>query len=521
MLWKTLTGTAIATFCIAVYYGDLTRYSMLSLEIIENEDSNLTRIQVVPLYMVIGCCGGIIGTIFNNTYAFMNYKRKAFYDVILNKPNTYLFFKLLESALISILTSFSMLTLAINADWACKAIKGTEESFDPGFLHRYNCPPRQINEIGSLLFGSREESIRDILTNPDEFEPETLLAVGVLFLGLMMITFGVALPTGMFMPTVLTGASLGGYSGLIFKSQFPGIHAADFALIGAAAFLAGMQRNTVSLCVILMEGTGQTRVLIPVIITVVCARTVGDFLSEGIYEIGMELKQYPFLIHYTKTHYDMFTAADIMNKNYHCINDIENAGAIESLLHCSLQQAFPVISQETKEYRGMIHRDQLVAALCDKGYLENMNSQMDQSEETLFDLEKIEQCDEKYDISPYNRDDVLESYDGSKMIAEMEDTIHYGNDKNTKTPEDKLNENVIVHIPQNKKVKRVDVGSLMNRAAFTVLVDCPLSRAYDLFVSMGLSHLPVIGERGQVVGIISRQCLLEHNVEAKTGCKLS
>ena len=159
--------------------------------------------------------------------------------------------------------------------------------------------------------------------------------------------------------------------------------------------------------------------------------------------------------------------------------------------------------------------------LRSKKYLENMPLQTEQNNGSLFGMEKMDQYNERSEISPYNRDDILESFDGNKMLARMEDTIHYGNCKNSKTCEDELDKNVIVNILQDEKVKCVDVGSLMNRAAFTVLTDCPLSRAYDLFVSMGLSHLPVVGRRGQVVGLISRQCLLEHNVEAKTGFKLT
>lgn len=89
------------------------------------------------------------------------------------------------------------------------------------------------------------------------------------------------------MPTVLVGSALGGCAGIEFDKWLS--HDASpstFALLGAAALLAGIQRNVVSLCVILVEGTGQTKILIPVIVTVVAARYVGDLFCHGIYHIG-------------------------------------------------------------------------------------------------------------------------------------------------------------------------------------------------------------------------------------------
>ena len=84
---------------------------------------------------------------------------------------------------------------------------------------------------------------------------------GLVFLFLMLITFGVALPSGLFMPTLLTGSSLGGYAGIMIqKHLIPDIVPAHMALLGATAMLAGIQRTTVSLVVIMMEATGQVKV---------------------------------------------------------------------------------------------------------------------------------------------------------------------------------------------------------------------------------------------------------------------
>jgi H+/Cl- antiporter ClcA len=209
MLWKTLVGTCLATSIIAIYHGDFTKYSMLSLEVEAQEENMMARFGEVPLYIVMGILGGILGGTFNNVYWYLNYKRKHFYEHLAGtskKRRRYVAFKLLESGFVSLLTSAIMPTAPLQASWACKDVSEVlgDQSNEETYVHRYNCPEGYANEMGSILFGSREASIKDILSDPEAFEPNTLLTVGLIFLGLMTITFGTSVPSGMFMPTVLT-----------------------------------------------------------------------------------------------------------------------------------------------------------------------------------------------------------------------------------------------------------------------------------------------------------------------------
>ena len=66
-----------------------------------------------------------------------------------------------------------------------------------------------------------------------------------------LITFGTAIPAGLFTPTVLVGAALGGACGNAFQEYVDEeISPSTFALLGVAALLAGIQRSTVSVAVI-------------------------------------------------------------------------------------------------------------------------------------------------------------------------------------------------------------------------------------------------------------------------------
>jgi len=69
-----------------------------------------------------------------------------------------------------------------------------------------------------------------------------------------------------------------------------------YALIGAAATLAGVTRTTVSLAVIVVELTGTLDYVVPVAIAILAAKVCSDaILAEGIYDLVINLNQFPYL----------------------------------------------------------------------------------------------------------------------------------------------------------------------------------------------------------------------------------
>lgn len=71
----------------------------------------------------------------------------------------------------------------------------------------------------------------------------------VVKLVLTIITFGCKVPSGVIIPALDGGAFFGRLMGQWVTTISPGI----FAMVGAAAFLAGVSRMTISLCVIMFE----------------------------------------------------------------------------------------------------------------------------------------------------------------------------------------------------------------------------------------------------------------------------
>lgn len=95
------------------------------------------------------------------------------------------------------------------------------------------------------------------------------------------------------------------------------IYSGTFALIGAAAFLGGVVRMTISLTVILIESTNEITYGLPIMITLmVCcpvggshgagamtcfrvgwqvAKWTGDIFNQGIYDLHIQLRGVPLL----------------------------------------------------------------------------------------------------------------------------------------------------------------------------------------------------------------------------------
>jgi len=109
---------------------------------------------------------------------------------------------------------------------------------------------------------------------------------------LTIITFGCKVPSGVIIPALDAGALFGRMIGQLVPGISPGI----FAMVGAAAFLAGVSRMTVSLAVIMFELTGEVNFIPPFMIAILTAKWVADAISaDGVYDLSQHLLGHPFL----------------------------------------------------------------------------------------------------------------------------------------------------------------------------------------------------------------------------------
>ncbi|EIM22382.1 hypothetical protein WALSEDRAFT_32065 [Wallemia mellicola CBS 633.66] len=137
------------------------------------------------------------------------------------------------------------------------------------------------------------------------------LAIGIKSV-LTVITFGMKLPAGIFVPTLAVGACFGRMVGLVIeywsivqpdsalfgqcKSQSKCMLSAIYALIGAASALSGVTRMTISLVVIVCELTGTLNYVVPTMLSILISKTLADTIEhKGIYDLIIDMNKLPFL----------------------------------------------------------------------------------------------------------------------------------------------------------------------------------------------------------------------------------
>lgn len=119
-----------------------------------------------------------------------------------------------------------------------------------------------------------------------------------------------------------------------------------FALIGAAAGLGGMARMTISLVVILLEATGDIQYLVPLMLTVMLARWVGNCFNDGLYDIHIHLRRLPILEESDPDHGLVdISVGDVMTPAPICFPPLVSAYEVFDMLQRNRHHAFPVVGK--------------------------------------------------------------------------------------------------------------------------------------------------------------------------------
>jgi len=99
-----------------------------------------------------------------------------------------------------------------------------------------------------------------------------------------ILTYGLPIPSGLFVPSIMSGAAYGRFFGELLGLYAPGYSTTppgNFALIGAAAMLGGISRMTVSITVIVLECTTNITYLLPIALAIMVAKLVGDLFNQA------------------------------------------------------------------------------------------------------------------------------------------------------------------------------------------------------------------------------------------------
>ena len=112
-----------------------------------------------------------------------------------------------------------------------------------------------------------------------------------------IITYGTAVPAGLFLPGILIGCSLGRMMTLFINENIEAtVSPATYAIIGAASVLAGYSRLSFSLAVIMLETTENVNMFLPVIFALFISFSVGRLFNRSMYWTALGQKSVPFLM---------------------------------------------------------------------------------------------------------------------------------------------------------------------------------------------------------------------------------
>merc|ERR1712100_729487 len=119
-----------------------------------------------------------------------------------------------------------------------------------------------------------------------KFSIPMLLLFFVSYFSLASITIGATLPVGLLVPSILAGCAYGRLFGeiLVQWTPFDNIQPGTLALLGGVSFLCGVTRLSISLVAIMLESTNDMSYGLPIIIAVLTAKGVANWVSHAFHE---------------------------------------------------------------------------------------------------------------------------------------------------------------------------------------------------------------------------------------------
>ncbi|XP_042197047.1 H(+)/Cl(-) exchange transporter 7 isoform X2 [Callorhinchus milii] len=374
LTWRIFFASMISTFTLnfvlSAYRGkpgDLSNPGLINFGQFQSEAIQYNWYEI-PIFICMGVIGGILGALFNG----LNYWLTLFRIRYIHHPCL----QVIEATLVGAATatvSFVMIYAMYTYD--CQPIAEDPVKYPLQLF----CPDGEYNAMATAFFNTPESSVRSLFHDPSgSYNPLTLGLFTLSYFILACWTYGLAVSSGIFIPSLLIGSAWGRLFGIFLSTVTRGSTWADpgkYALMGAAAQLGGIVRMTLSLTVIMVEATGNVTYGLPIMLVLMTAKIIGDFFIEGLYDIHIKLQSVPFLGWEPPGTSHSLTAREVMSYPVTCFKRLEKVGRIVEILSdtSTNHNGFPVVdeNEEPEEDNvgrlcGLILRSQLIVLLKHK-----------------------------------------------------------------------------------------------------------------------------------------------------------
>ncbi|KAK3730317.1 hypothetical protein QZH41_015364, partial [Actinostola sp. cb2023] len=605
LTWRTFFCSMSATFTLNFLlsgingYGwgtfnqpGLINFGVFKCNKTDGKRCDLWNIQDLLIFIVMGFVGGLLGAWFNALNKDLTKHR------IIHIQSRRKIIRILEAILVALVTTA--------VAFFCPVYLGTCKTFPNGTLNmnetkNYFCAEGEYNDMATLFFNSQEGAIKQLFHLDGAFSLPSLAIFFICFYFLACWTYGASVPSGLFVPCLLCGASYGRFIGELLRRFFNYDHTyhGTFALIGAASFLGGVVRMTISLTVILIESTNEISYGLPIMITLMVAKWSGDLFNEGLYDIHIKLRSIPFLEWSVPAEMYKLKAHNIMESCLSYIYPHTRVHSVVGILKTTAHNAFPVVtidktvttipkdddytgnpSSSNEEYarsktmsfvlsEQRMRSKSMEDSLQDRGqagiaarllyarppwshHKDYESTQSASVPSTSFmhyarskqNYHGIEEEPSNFMITDGSIDFVQDNPSSStsescsekqmvtlhgivlrsQLVTLLKKGVFYSEiDGNISQPivnfagmtadYPRFPDVYNVHITRSDKNKIMDVTPYMNPCPYVVFPWTPVPLVFNLFRTMGLRHLPVINNKGQLVGIITRYNLTHEYME--------
>ncbi|XP_073982659.1 chloride channel protein 7 [Rhodnius prolixus] len=471
LTWRIFFASSVCTFTLNIilstyhgHPGELTYYGLLNFGHFESLNYELFEL---IFYAIMGVIGGVLGSF----YTYVNYKLTVFRMRYIRAR----FLKVFEACLVAAVSATVGL-LMIFALNDCKPL-GQDPTQYPVQMY---CGDGEYNSAAAIWLQVPEASVRSLFHDPPaSHKVSTLFLFMIAYLFLSIWTYGLSVSAGIFIPCLLTGAAWGRVVGILIGSVLPNTSWVDpgkYALVGAAAQLGGVVRMTISLTVILIEATGNITFGLPLMITLMTAKWVGEFFCEGFYDLHIQLSGVPLLGWEPPPLSSTLYASKVMSYPVLAFAPVESVRNIVEALTNQTFNGFPIVDSvhhlecpaevnSVGRLRGLILRSQLIVLLHNKVF-----------------VERTEDTDHEVTVKTFR-------------------------DKYPRYPEIKD-----IYITEEEMDCTIDLTPFMNPSPYTVQQVASLPRIFRLFRALGLRHLIIVNEVNEVVGMVTRKDLARYRV---------
>eukprot|EP00271_Cylindrocystis_brebissonii_P007457 TRINITY_DN21013_c0_g1_i1.p1 TRINITY_DN21013_c0_g1~~TRINITY_DN21013_c0_g1_i1.p1 ORF type:complete len:847 (-),score=132.91 TRINITY_DN21013_c0_g1_i1:1176-3716(-) len=463
---------------------------------------NYGLLELAPV-IVLGVTGGILGSLFNHLNLLVCTLRRD------RMAKSAAWVKVLDAVVVALITSLVQFSIPWTAKCTpCPVTEASSHIICPqrgriGNFKSFNCPDGHYNDLASLNFNTNDDIIRNLFSSgtENEFSYLSLSLTLVTIYSLALITYGISVPSGLFVPAILCGATYGRLVGR-FMVDIIGINRVNegtYALLGSASFLGGSMRMTVSICVILLELTGNLTMLPLIMLTLLIAKTCGDFINVAIYDTHLRFKNVPILDARPPQFMKRLTALDALRNQKEVISfeGIEKVSKIVHVLQTTQHHAFPVVNDPAKRppvpeedewcsgggstskpgLFGIILRSHLLALLRSK-------------ENFLYTNHPVP--------------------DSNRRLSVASSLAQFG-----KASSGKGLQICDIQISEEEAEMYLDLETHANPSPYIVSEEMNLAKVYTLFRQLGLRHLCVVPNAPSVTGIITRKDLLQESYDSR------